>query len=1015
MKKFILPLAIPVLFPAAASAEALNVCDFENYEIGQELTLWNRYGAETTSTAKVVADPSNPLNKVLFVDLKDWNDYVELQLPEEFAGKNLTDNFTNIKFDFCRAGGENYKQMHVMLGSDMIYGDENYVDQGAEGQWSKRSYELKDAPAENTSDMLHVGLNSSSTSYYIDNIVLTGSFDDYVIYENGVLDFCDRSSTSSSYTRFGTPINIPANTELKVYTSRYAYWTSNIIGSGTLNIYSGGERMYLGTEKGNTHPDWSQFDGDVHIYPFNEIQAGSYGVMLCHGGKKFTPEDIRTAISGGDYTSILMNNDVTLHDGATLSVEVNGTARAFRIGKLATEKGSNLSGHYKDKTGYRSYYIVGYSNSDSELAGKISPVGNSQVGVIKEGSGTYRITGNENNITGTLSVMSGKVLIENDAEAAKRDKLPGAVGTSSNSSVAVAVFNGGLLGGTGNIAGLTDVYGIVEPGTDVPGTLTLADYVKSTPVDLRLRPTGRLRFKINSAESYDRLAVTGNVCYDNRGEDLQPSDKTPILEIKLPFKHSLKVGDKFTLLTAAGRTAVNEADAAWTYRIQYPKAYTWKVEEVKSDNGYSIVAEVTSLEYSGQGDTIYDDGESGDKTDNSDYLVDYNYDFSDTTPMREYATRAGKGLGVAVPVWRGYLDQPDKASLISTNFNMVVAENCMKFDAIHPSRDSYSFGGPDGLVDFAIKNDMAVRGHTLVWHKQVPGWLTSDGKINSHKYTRDELLTIMKEHIDKVAGRYKKKIREWDVVNECLDDDQSIVWTDPKSFKLRQSVWQLGIGSDFIEKAFEYAHQADPDAELYLNDYGVEFMGQPKAEAFYNLAKSLVEKGVPIHGVGLQCHITVGELKADKLVANIRRFEEIGLKCIITELDIAQDNPGSEGADVRQAIEYCETVNAALSEPNCPTVMIWGIKDDDSWRKGNPLLWDSSMNPKESFYSVHGALRHLAGQASITSPVEDEADIVAEEYYNVQGMRIGRPANGIFIRKTVYSDGSAKTEKMLVR
>ena len=98
MKKFILPLAIPVLFPAAASAEALNVCDFENYEIGQELTLWNRYGAETTSTAKVVADPSNPLNKVLFVDLKDWNDYVELQLPEEFAGKNLTDNFTNIKF-----------------------------------------------------------------------------------------------------------------------------------------------------------------------------------------------------------------------------------------------------------------------------------------------------------------------------------------------------------------------------------------------------------------------------------------------------------------------------------------------------------------------------------------------------------------------------------------------------------------------------------------------------------------------------------------------------------------------------------------------------------------------------------------------------------------------------------------------------------------------------------------------------------------------------------------------------
>lgn len=1013
MKRFLIPLAVPLMFPALAEAETYMVCDFDNYEIGREIPMWNRYGAQPAGTAKVVADPTNSLNKVLLVELKDWNDYPEFVLPAEYAGTALTGKFTTVKFDFCRAGGENYKQMHVFLGDDMLYGDSNYLDQGPEGQWSSRSYALGAVPAGNTSDRLRLGLGSNATSFYIDNIKLSGAHDDYVIYENGVLDFCDMGSTSSSYTSFSTPINIPQGKELKVYTSRYSYWNSDIIGSGRLNIYSGGERMYLGTAKAEAYPDWTEFDGEVHVYPHEAVTAsGSYGIMLCAGKKKFAPEDIRTSIMAGDYVPILQNNNVTLHAGASFTVEVAAkTARAFRIGRLATEKGSTLSGHYKNKEGYRSYYIVGGSNTDSELAGKIAPTGSSVVGIIKEGSGTYRITGNDNNITGTLSVLGGKVLIMNDAEAAKAGRLSGATGVSSNDITAVAVYYGGELGGTGNIAGLTDVHGVVEPGTDRPGTLLLADYAKGTPVDLRLRPTGRLRFKINASDSYDRLSVAGNVCYDNRGEDLQPSEKTPILEIKLPFKHSLKVGDRFTLLQAAGRTSVDNVE--WAYRIQYPKAYTWKVEEINDASGYSVVAEVTSLEYTGQGDTIYDDGGGDEKTDNSDYLVDYNQDFTDPTPMREYAARASKGIGVAVPVWKGYLDQSDKASLISSNFNMVVAENCMKFDAIHPSRNSYSFGGPDGLVDFAARNGMAVRGHTLVWHSQLAKWVSEDGYKNNHNFNRQQLLDIMKEHIDKVVGRYKGKVREWDVVNECLDDDQSVVWGDRNAYNLRKSVWQQVIGEDFIAKAFEYAHAADPDAVLYLNDYGVEFMGQPKAEAFFNLAKSLVEKGVPIHGVGLQCHLTVGDLKAERLVANIRRFEEIGLKCIVTELDIAQT--GGQDAEERQAIEYCELVNAALSEPNCPTVMVWGMFDNDSWRQGNPLLFNSSMQPKEAFYAVHGVLRHLASHSGIDDITDSEAEIVAREYYNIQGMRVANPAAGIYICRTVYSDGTVRTAKQLIR
>ncbi len=999
-------------------AETLTVCDFENYEIGQKLSLWNRYGDNSTSTATVIADPSNPGNKVLHVTLTGWNDYIEFQLPSDVAGKALNDKFASLTFDFCRAGGENYKQMHIFLGSDMLYGDDNYIDQGEEGKWHQRSYTLGVVPDENSSSLLHIGLNSSATEYYIDNITLIGKYDDYQIFNDGILNFSDPSSTSANYTKFATNINIPTETELNVYTSRYTYWMSNIIGSGTLNLYGGGERSYIGNEKGAAYPDWSGFDGDIHIYPWPEVnpsvKAGSYGFVLSHGNKKFDSDNIKKAISDGGYASFMENNNVTIHDGATVTAESNNTPRAFRIGHLTTETGSTINGYYKSKAGYRVYYIVGSSNKDSELAGKIASIGESKVGIIKEGTGTYRITGNENNITGTLSIIEGRVLIENDIEAAKTSKLPGAVGTSTNSAVAVAVYPGAVLGGTGNIAGLTDVYGKIEPGSSIqPGTLLIKDFVNGTSIDLRVRPTSRLRFKVKEENVYDQIDISGNLCYYNIDENLQQSDKNPILEIKLPEQHSLKIGDKFTLIKASGRSSLNNVE--WAFRIQYPKAYTWEVKEINSETGYSVVAEVTSLEYSGQGDTVYDDDIADNVVDNSKYLIDYSSDFSDNTPMRTYADRAGKGLGMAVAVWRGYLEDQTKSNVISSHFNMVVAENCMKFDAIHPQRDEYNFPASDGLVDFAARNNMQVRGHTLVWHNQVPGWISSDGKKNSHNYGRTEMLEIMNSHISTVMGRYKSRVREWDVVNECLDDDQSIVRDNPDAFNLRTSVWQLAIGEDYIEKAFEYAHAADPDAHLYLNDYGVEFMGEPKSEAFYNLAKSLVEKGVPLYGVGLQCHLTVGELNADKLVANIRRYEQLGLKCIVTELDIAQDNPASADAAKRQAEEYCEVVNAALAEPNCPTVMIWGLTDPDSWRKNNPLLFDGNMQPKESFYAVHGAVRTTAEKSSILDPIEDESEIIREEYYNIQGVRVANPSNGIFIKHTTYSNGKTKATKQIVR
>ena len=180
---------------------------------------------------------------------------------------------------------------------------------------------------------------------------------------------------------------------------------------------------------------------------------------------------------------------------------------------------------------------------------------------------------------------------------------------------------------------------------------------------------------------------------------------------------------------------------------------------------------------------------------------------------------------------------------------MMVCENEMKMDALQPSKGSFSFGGADNLVSLAQQNSMAIRGHCLVWHSQVPGWLSSDGKKNDKNWTREQALEIMKNHITKVMQHYKGKVREWDVVNECLDDDQTTVRSNPNSYDLRQqSVWQRAIGDDYIDSAFVYAHRADPDAILYLNDYGVELQGKAKSLAFYNLAVSLKEKGIPIHG-----------------------------------------------------------------------------------------------------------------------------------------------------------------------
>lgn len=1015
--KLISVLSIAALSGCVLSAHAADyrVCDFEECEVGDTFTVWNSFGDQTETTATVVKDPRNQVNKVLHIVNKGWNDHIEFELPAEYGGSNFASKVESLSVKICRAEDDpcgEWKNFQVYLGSQKLH-EENFPSYGAPMSWRIWKYNLQIADAANDSRYLRIGFNSDNSDYYIDDIVLSGT--DCLSYEDGTLNFSDPSSTSSNYTEFNGGILIPENTELNVFTSRYTYWMSQIKGRGTLNIRSGGERSFIGNASAQL-PDWSQFDGDINIYPWPEInpsvKAGFYGQILQHGGYKFDPGNVKNSIRDGKFSQLLSGNSVTLREGATLAGEDGNHARAHRIGRLRTDKGSMLMGYYKGNKQKGVYYLVGHDGQDSRLDGTIAAQGTSAVGIIKEGAGTYTITGNENRITGFVSVVGGRLLISNDTEAARANKLPGAVGINDNTTGAV-VYTGGLLGGCGSISGTTDVYGYLEPGDADGNTLSIVDFVNNNPIDLKLHPTSRLIFNVKGSGCATRLDISGNVSYNDRDEIYDQSQAMPILEIRVDDNADLRKGDSFTLISASGKRSAAETDS-WNFRVQYPKAYTWIVEEIVDDDAYSVIATVTDTEYSGQGDVVIDDEKVLDGDTNEAFIVDWSGDYDDPMPLRYYAAKARKSIGVAVNQWKYGLSNPycPQAALVADQFNLVEAENEMKIDYTEPSRGNFSLGAAWNLINYAQSNSMNVRGHVLVWHQQVAQWISSDGKKNDKNWTSGQLTDIMYDHIDGVAGALKGNVHEWDVVNECLDDDQSIVWSDADGYKLRSTVWFNVIGEDFIEMAFRRAHEADPDALLFINDYGVEFMGQPKAEAYYNLVKRLVEKGVPIHGVGMQCHLTSGQVDARKLRDNIRRYQDLGLRCTITELDIEQSNPSSPDAALRQANDYCAVVMAALSQENCGGVLIWGLLDPDSWRRNSPLIFDGGMNPKEAYHAVHAALRVISERAEV-EPINPS--VSADErpvYFNLQGIPVN-PSSlkpGIYVRRM-----GGQSEKIYVK
>ena len=295
--------------------------------------------------------------------------------------------------------------------------------------------------------------------------------------------------------------------------------------------------------------------------------------------------------------------------------------------------------------------------------------------------------------------------------------------------------------------------------------------------------------------------------------------------------------------------------------------------------------------------------------------------------------------------------------------------------------------------------------------------MSQDGKKNNNNFTRQQLLDILKNHIVNVVGRYKGKIREWDVCNEVLDDDQSIVYSEPNAYKLRPSIWATYIGEEFIDSAFVWAHQADPDAKLYINEYGAEFQGRAKTEAYYNLVKRLQQSNVPIDGCGLQCHLTTGELDTLKLEKNIQRYAQLGLNCIITELDIAYANPYAADAAEVQALEYGAVARIWLRNDNCPSLLVWGVADHFSWRQNQPLLYDANLAAKPAYYNLHAQLRKEVERVKtgINSMAADaDTRVVKCETYNLAGQRVSG-AKGIVIERKYFANGAVQTTKRAIR
>ena len=272
---------------------------------------------------------------------------------------------------------------------------------------------------------------------------------------------------------------------------------------------------------------------------------------------------------------------------------------------------------------------------------------------------------------------------------------------------------------------------------------------------------------------------------------------------------------------------------------------------------------------------------------------------------------------------------PSSNSRSKTDYNIFVCENAMKWDATEPSQGNFTYGGGDQVATWCTSNGCLMRGHTMVWGGQTPAWVTGLSRL--------QMLAALKNHITNLMNHFKGQIVEWDIVNEAV--------SDASTPGLKGIFWQKQIGNDYLDSAFTYAYQADSNVYLYYNDYSGEKTGKAKSDYIYNMVKSMKERHIPIHGVGLQCHITA-PVPRDSISANIKRIGDLGLRVSCTEIDI------TNGAT--DPTSWSNLVQACVENYNATSFVCWGFDDAHSWKGSNCAcqLWDVSGQPRSSLITA---------------------------------------------------------------
>ncbi|HEV2344469.1 MAG TPA: endo-1,4-beta-xylanase [Actinocrinis sp.] len=319
---------------------------------------------------------------------------------------------------------------------------------------------------------------------------------------------------------------------------------------------------------------------------------------------------------------------------------------------------------------------------------------------------------------------------------------------------------------------------------------------------------------------------------------------------------------------------------------------------------------------------------------------------SAASTLRSAAEASGHYFGTALT--QSNLSNSTLTGVASAQFDMVTPGNEMKWDTTEPSNGSYNFGPGDQIVAWAKANNDRVRGHNLVWHSQLPSWVSS--------LPLNQVQAAMEAHITTEATHYKGQVYSWDVVNEPFNDDGTP----------RQDVFYNAFGGvGYIADAIKTAHAADPNAKLYINDYNIEGSGA-KSNAMYSLAQSLLSAGVPLNGIGFESHFILGQIPSD-MQSNMQRFASLGLDVAVTELDDRIQLPASTANLQQQATDFSNVVKDCLGVSRCVGVTQWGVGDADSWIPGffsgygAATMFDNNYQPKPSF---NAALAALGGGAT---------------------------------------------------